>query len=53
MNSEFKTCSNLDGNKRKCACSYVNCANHGLCCRCVASHLSKRELPQCFVKAGV
>lgn len=35
-------------NLRKCNCTYDTCHRKGMCCECVAFHLSSRELPACF-----
>ncbi|HBT77278.1 MAG TPA: cytosolic protein [Planctomycetaceae bacterium] len=34
-------------NKTKCTCSY-SCGKRGICCDCLHSHLSRREIPGCF-----
>jgi len=34
-------------NKEKCNCSYPGCSKKGICCECLSSHLSSRELPAC------
>lgn len=48
-----KDCSNMEKNKQQCTCAYTNCPRHGVCCQCVAYHLPQKQLPQCYVKAGV
>lgn len=35
-------------NKSSCACTYEPCSRKGLCCRCVAYHRKKNELPGCY-----
>ncbi|HUT86266.1 MAG TPA: DUF6485 family protein [Elusimicrobiales bacterium] len=35
---------NLD----KCNCTYQSCSRRGICCRCVAYHREKRQLPACY-----
>ena len=34
-------------NAGKCGCTYLACGNRGACCDCIASHLSKKQLPGC------
>ncbi len=34
-------------NTRHCNCSYSSCNKTGLCCDCLAYHLTNRELPAC------
>ena len=36
-----------DQTVRSCACTYTSCSKRGLCCDCIASHLSRQELPGC------
>ncbi|MFH1129904.1 MAG: DUF6485 family protein [Pseudomonadota bacterium] len=38
---------NKDKHLKKCNCTYEPCARKGLCCECLAYHLSSRELPAC------
>jgi hypothetical protein len=38
---------NLDGNKKKCSCTYPGCDRKGKCCECLRYHLSQKELPAC------
>ena len=38
----------VESNKKNCKCTYTSCSRHGICCVCVYSHLSSRELPACF-----
>jgi hypothetical protein len=33
--------------KKRCNCSYPGCARKGICCDCLAYHLSSRQLPAC------
>jgi hypothetical protein len=47
-----KTCPNA-GKNANCTCPYTDCARHGACCQCIAYHLPQKQLPQCYVKAGV
>lgn len=35
-------------NLAACHCSYEPCGRKGICCDCVAYHLSKRQVPACF-----
>jgi len=37
----------VESNKKKCTCTY-SCGKHGVCCDCLHSHLSSRQLPACF-----
>jgi len=37
-----------DTNRKRCNCSYVGCDKKGVCCDCLAFHISNRELPACF-----
>ncbi|MCC8166625.1 MAG: DUF6485 family protein [Planctomycetes bacterium] len=46
-------CGNADKNDKRCTCSYTSCPRHGVCCGCVAYHLKDKQLPQCYVEAGV
>lgn len=34
-------------NLKRCNCTYPGCAKKGICCECIASHLSSRQLPGC------
>lgn len=34
-------------NKEKCNCTYEPCSRKGVCCDCIAFHISNRELPAC------
>jgi hypothetical protein len=36
-----------ESNKRKCTCTYTGCPRKGICCECLAYHLSRKELPGC------
>jgi len=40
-------CTNKKSNNQKCPCTYSGCSHHGICCECLHSHLSRRELPAC------
>jgi len=39
-------CLNKKKNVARCTCT-ASCGNKGLCCECLHSHLSKRQLPGC------
>jgi len=39
-------CINIKENKAKCPCTYP-CDRKGICCECIAYHLSLGELPAC------
>lgn len=32
----------------RCTCTYTACEKRGHCCKCVAHHQSRGELPGCF-----
>ena len=34
-------------NLENCPCTYPGCNKKGICCECISSHLSRRELPAC------
>lgn len=34
-------------NLEKCNCTYEPCHRKGICCDCIAFHISNRELPAC------
>ncbi|HEC72214.1 MAG TPA: cytosolic protein [Thermoplasmatales archaeon] len=34
-------------NKVRCNCTYEPCSRKGICCECLAYHLSRNELPAC------
>lgn len=53
MVDAFKACPNKETNDQRCTCAYTGCSRHGICCKCVHYHLAQRELPQCYVKAGI
>ncbi len=38
---------NQERNLELCNCTYDPCPRKGLCCECIQSHLSSRELPAC------
>lgn len=40
-------CINKTDNAAKCTCTYMACSTRGVCCDCIRSHLSKRQLPGC------
>ncbi len=37
----------VEVNKARCNCTYEPCPRKGICCECLAYHLSMRELPAC------
>ncbi|MCD8140228.1 MAG: DUF6485 family protein [Planctomycetaceae bacterium] len=41
------------GKNQGCTCPHTSCARHGACCQCIAYHLPQKQLPQCYVKAGM
>ena len=51
--TENRNCPNAQGNSQRCTCPYTGCSRHGVCCECIAYHLPRKELPQCYVKAGL
>lgn len=36
-----------ESNLKRCNCSYPYCSRKGICCECLAYHLSMRQLPAC------
>jgi len=34
--------------KNRCTCTYPGCDKHGSCCKCVAYHNDRAEIPGCF-----
>jgi hypothetical protein len=46
--AEAKSCPNTELNNQGCNCDNYDCANHGICCRCVLSHRNKDHLPACL-----
>ena len=34
-------------NLETCGCTYLACDRRGICCECIKSHLSRKELPGC------
>jgi hypothetical protein len=40
-------------NSAQCNCSYPGCANHGICCQCIANHRRHGELPACYFSPEV
>lgn len=38
---------NKEKNLRACNCTYEPCSKKGVCCECIAYHLSLKELPAC------
>ncbi|RKZ16926.1 hypothetical protein DRQ17_04860 [bacterium] len=36
-----------DTNIKTCPCTYPGCEKKGICCECLAYHLSRDELPAC------
>lgn len=53
MPDHSKTCPNSKANSKSCTCTHTSCARHGVCCACIAYHLPMKQLPQCYVKAGL
>ncbi len=41
-------CTNKANNKVECSCKKSDCANHGICCECVANHRQKGNYPACL-----
>jgi hypothetical protein len=41
-----------DTNLKRCTCSYEACSKKGVCCDCLAYHLSVRQLPGCCFPAA-
>ncbi len=39
-------------NLKACTCSYDPCKRKGMCCECLAYHLSSRQLPGCCFPAN-
>jgi hypothetical protein len=33
---------------KQCTCSFTSCDKRGNCCKCVAYHLDRGEIPGCF-----
>ena len=40
-----------EANTSRCACTYEPCSKKGVCCDCLAYHLSSRQLPACCFPA--
>jgi len=40
-------CENQSKNLEACTCSYPGCPRKGVCCECLAYHLSSNQLPGC------
>ena len=40
-------------NLERCTCGHASCERRGICCDCVASHLSRRSVPACFLPTDV
>ncbi len=40
-----------EANSSRCACTYEPCSNKGVCCDCLAYHLTSRQLPACCFPA--
>jgi len=38
--------------KEHCTCTCTACDKHGHCCKCVAHHRDKGEIPGCFFTPG-
>ncbi|MBU2564933.1 MAG: hypothetical protein KJ655_01580 [Candidatus Thermoplasmatota archaeon] len=43
----MKECVNLEGNKKRCECTYEPCSKKGICCECIRYHWKMGELPAC------
>lgn len=43
----------VETNKKRCNCTYGGCPRHGICCECIAYHLSSKQLPACCFPADV
>jgi len=41
------TCPNREKNLKHCNCTYP-CDKKGICCKCIAYHRSRNELPGCY-----
>ncbi|MCM8833511.1 MAG: DUF6485 family protein [Candidatus Omnitrophica bacterium] len=41
-------CLNIEKNLKYCGCSYTGCSKRGICCECLRSHWSRKELPGCL-----
>lgn len=41
-----KKCVNREKNLKRCNCTY-DCNKKGICCECIAYHISRNELPAC------
>lgn len=37
--------------KKHCSCTYTSCDKHGHCCKCVAYHKDRGQIPGCFFSA--
>ena len=44
---------NKERNLQKCNCTYEPCSRKGICCECIAYHLSSKELPACVFPDNV
>jgi len=40
-------CKQVQNTEERCNCSYPGCPRKGICCDCLAYHLSHRQLPAC------
>lgn len=39
---------NLEGNMKRCTCTYEPCPRKGRCCECIEYHRKNGELPGCL-----
>jgi len=37
-----------ENNLQYCNCSYPGCDKKGVCCKCIAYHRDRKELPACY-----
>ncbi len=44
----MQKCKNYKQNLQRCNCTWPSCPRKGICCECLAYHLSRNELPACF-----
>ena len=42
-----EACPNKAYNLERCGCTYAACDSRGLCCECIRSHITRRQLPGC------
>jgi len=41
-------CPNFESNLKNCPCTWEPCDKKGFCCKCIAYHRERGELPACF-----